>query len=490
MSLQKELNPRSNNPEGFENSTGLPENLPENLKDLYESWGIVNLLESTLSKLPPDWLRILNISRKLLSGKPAKGVQIPDSLVALTQRDMELLFEQRLVTKKGVKKSELPSEDKDVREIESPAEIAKTLPPYLLLEDLDADLLDYKALTRGLPVLDFTKPQIVIEETSENLEELVPKAEKGTRSRQQVYVLLDISHSMDDNYKLIFAKAVVLAYLIKAQEEGSTVYYRSFYGQPGPLSMAHDHASFQPLAERVLKIDLQGGTDINDALKRAVNDVKELDDVPEGKNADTEILIITDAESFTDIPKVPSNIKLHTLHMYGGQEGRHEGLEDYPKKLTALKRQSATFSQIFTGNLELDDYDEEKWDLLKEAEYLEDELKGNHPSGSAETKDDLRERVAKATEMTAVYEKMSKDKDLKDAMKKLKKLMKNLSKLLERRSKKLEKGGQRKVRTPDLKSAIDSLKGGVMHQSGDLPLGSTTSGFEFRIKEEQTQVNQ
>lgn len=475
MSSPKELEPKPQNPEEVESPERIPGNIPKNLKDLYESWDVANFLEYTLGKLPPDWLVILNISRKLLAGKAIKGIQIPDSLIALTQRDMELIYEKRLVTKKGYRKSESPSTDKEVRQIENPSEIAKTLPPYLLLEDLDPDLFDYKALTRSLPVLDYAKPQITIEETSKDVEELTPKAEKGTNSRQKAYVLLDISPSMSDNYKMIFAKAVVLSYLAKAQEEGSTVYLRSFYNSPGPLSVADNRQMMHPLAERVLRIAEHGGTDINSALKQAIRDVSELDQITKTKQfAETEILIITDAESYTGIPKVANNIKLHTLHLRGGKEGTGADHLDYPIKLAALKKESATFTQIYTGKLFLDDSVEEKWELLKEVESLENELQGDHPSGSSDTKENLKKRLDAAKNMTEVYEKISRDKDLKSANKRLQKLKKSLEKLFEKREKKKDQ---------NLSTTMKSLTG-EFQRDDRVPFGTTVSGYEFRIKDE------
>jgi uncharacterized protein with von Willebrand factor type A (vWA) domain len=56
----------------------------------------------------------------------------------------------------------------------------------------------------------------------------VPTGGLSRKKRQKVYALLDVSNSMRDANKDVFAKALVLAYLLIALEEGAELFLRTF----------------------------------------------------------------------------------------------------------------------------------------------------------------------------------------------------------------------------------------------------------------------
>ncbi len=403
----------------------------ENLSDFYKSWGAFDIFEKTLDQLPPDWLKILNIARNLLDGKRIPGVNLPSTVMALVEKDQEIVFEKRYMTRKWQQKSILPATSIDVKNLEDLSQLPKVLPAHLLLQGEAPEIFAYRALTHSLPIAEMQKPRAITEEKSETLMELVPKARERTSMRQRVYALMDVSLSMKSNYKLIFSKAVMLAYLAKAHEEGSEVYFRAFAGSVGDLVACISPEDFPALAKRILGYRVYHGTDIRYALTTAVEDISRMERLTDSRRAKTEVLLISDGESYTPIPLMPKNIALHTLHLVGGGE---EFILD-----KELRQMSNTYTRIDTGNLMLPSISEEAWFMFEEIERLEDQTKGLTDS---EMKYDrrLQQRVEAIRKHTEAYRKIDSSEKVRENAGRAQKLHDKVSleKAEERLKKKLE----------------------------------------------------
>lgn len=407
------------------------------LEELYRSWGVFDLLHRTVDQLPPDWLRILNISRNLLEGKPIPGVNVPDVLRALIERNVKIDYEKRLVTRRWKEPTEIPSDDIGVRLIEHLTELPRVLPPHLLLADIDPDLFVYQAISGNLPVFENQKPAIVMEEKSETVEELEEVIKVGSSMRQKVYTLLDVSISMGDHNKLIFAKAIVMAYLAKAYEEQAQLYFRAFAETTGGGIDCISENQFPALAQYVLSISVYSGTDIATALTTALADIKRLDRLQrDDESATTEILLITDGGSQTPIPRMPLNVTLHTLHIQDGTETAFDHSDEYNNyysrnaymaRVAEIVNGSRTFTKIDPSGLKLPSEDRDAWLLKEEVGKLEEELSSKN-LGSAQNDADLKNRIKKARQMSTAYRKMYGNRGgLKDTERRAKKMEFKLS---------------------------------------------------------------
>lgn len=403
---------REQEPQRFEKSRGHSNELEE----LYRSWGVLDLLGTTIDLLPPDWLRVLNISRNLLDGKPIPGVNMSNVLKALIERNVKIDYEKRLVTRKWQEPTEIPSDQIEVRPIKNLTELPRVLPPHLLLADIDPDLFAYQAISGNLPVSENQKPKVVMEEKSETVDELEAVKKVGSSMRQKVYVLLDVSLSMDDSNKLIFAKAVIMAYLAKAYEEEAQIYFRAFAGKAGNRQDCISENQFPTLAQYILNISTYPDTNIARALRFAISDIKKMDKLQGDKPATTEILLITDGGSHTPIPQTPHSVTLHTLHIQDGTEealdhyGDDENPDLYSKKaflarIAELTQASQTFTKIDPSDLRLLPENRDLWLLKEEVGKLEEELSSRDLRGPRYDRS-LQDRIKKIRKMATAYRKM------------------------------------------------------------------------------------
>lgn len=447
--------------------------LRNELEELYRSWGVFDLLNTTVDRLPPYWLDILNIARNLLDGKPIPGVRVPNALRALTERSVKIDYEKRTVTRRWQEPTEIPSTDIDVRPIETLNELPKVLPPYLLLADVEPDLFTYNAASGNIPIKEHQKPRIVLEEKSDTVEELEEVRKIGSSMRQKVYALLDVSTSMPYNNKFIFAKAVMMAYLAKAYEEQAQIYFRPFAGSTGGRIDCVSSSQFPGLAEYVLKIGAYSGTDISTPLRFAISDIQDIDGLKGDRYATTEILLITDGASYTQIPRIPRNMTLHTLHIQAGNEAYMDPSltpQWYAARVQELADASKTFTVINPANLALPSAERDAWLLREEVGKLEDEL-SSKDLGNAQNDTDLKNRIKKAKQMSTAYKKMYGDRNgLKDTEQRAKKMEFRLS----------PKGIKQAIKDAlsSRKFALKRLKGIKSSRNPQL----TGTLFDFRIK--------
>ncbi|WP_192498190.1 vWA domain-containing protein [Tepidiforma bonchosmolovskayae] len=337
--------------------------LQADLEALYRSWGILDLVGETVDTLPPEWLRILNIARTLREGLPLPGVDLPEPTRRLVQpaRPEYQVIERREQKHRIVYPVQPDTRIQPLRHIE---DLPQVTMPDLLMRDLDPAIFEFRLLSGDINALYHVDPGPAEEDYDEIREERVLVSPPAGRRRQRVYVLLDVSNSMREANKLLFAKALVLAYLITACEERAQLFFRTFANRVHPRTDCLEPAAFPALARRILQVTPDGSTDIRAALAAAVGDIADLDGVGRGRDAfetsPTELLLISDCESYA-VPSIPRGIRLHTIHLSGGPMAK-----SYAAGFEQIREASTTFAEIDTTRLVMPGLTRERWLLQQD----------------------------------------------------------------------------------------------------------------------------
>jgi hypothetical protein len=376
------------------------------LDDLYRSWGILDLVRETMAAVPPQWLLILDIARTLLDGRPVPGITLPPQLAALLTRVEPVTYERRTVRRKRATVFEVLPDYPEVRPIESLSELPRVVLNQRMWQFIDPRLFLYRVYSHDVLVREPEERLETFEREQEVVEEvLVPRRPERQR-RQKVLVLRDTSSSMRDNNKGLFAKAVALAYLIKAHEEGAEVSDRSFANRVHARLRASTLEQFAAIARRILAEGYYGTTNLAAALEVTMQEIRreELGLNPFAK-AQTEILLISDCENPVQLPLLPPGVTVNTLHLEGGREGRM--LRDYPKRLKEIQDISRLFVRIDTSGLHLPDRTREAW-LAREEVRAAEEAVAQAQAAGARVDAALRERLDRARRLAAVYEGLAR----------------------------------------------------------------------------------
>lgn len=136
---------------------------------------------------------------------------------------------------------------------------------------------------------------------------------KPDHRKQKVYVLFDVSKSMNLNWRIHVAKAIAYIFLTRNMKELGTVYFRTFADTIGDLQKAHDVPSFRELISSIMHQSANGkGTALNKALLTAIEDIRSLNSL-----SDSEILVITDGAAHIELARLRelmgANIRLNTV---------------------------------------------------------------------------------------------------------------------------------------------------------------------------------
>ncbi len=389
----------SSSPRATLQPTGALDEFQGELGALYESWGILDLLGETAAALPPEWLRILNIARNLLDNRQVPGVPMEESLADFLARPEE---ERPAVRHRPVRPRYAPPISSDVvlRPMQSLSDFPDIDPSDLALGFATPEIFEFR-LASGDVNAYYMRDLRPAEQLPE--EETDDSAPERRSKRQKVYVLLDVSNSMRDHNKMVFAKALVLAYLIRAAEEGAELYFRTFANSTHARSESTDRAAFAAMATRVLRISPDGGTDIRMAINTAIGDIRSIDGMGSldklSARAPTEILLISDCESYS-VPFIPPTVKLHTVHLKDGPVAKSaaEGFE-------SIKEGSATYHEIDATALWLQDTTLDRW-LLKEEMRLDPG--SNSRPGAAKGKNGEKPQPSRSQALMQVYDRMER----------------------------------------------------------------------------------
>ncbi len=136
---------------------------------------------------------------------------------------------------------------------------------------------------------------------------------KPDHRKQKVYLLFDISRSMNMHWRIHLAKAIAFIFLQRNMKELGTVYFRTFAEGVGDLRTATDVPSFNALISEIMHTKALGkGTVLQKALTTAIEDIKSLHTL-----SDSEILVITDGAAHIELQKLRdmmgSNIRINTV---------------------------------------------------------------------------------------------------------------------------------------------------------------------------------
>ncbi|GIV55157.1 MAG: hypothetical protein KatS3mg039_1675 [Candidatus Kapaibacterium sp.] len=131
--------------------------------------------------------------------------------------------------------------------------------------------------------------------------------------KQKVYVLFDVSRSMNSHWRIALAKAIAYVFLLRNMRELGTVYLRTFAETVGPRLQAEDVPSFQRLLRSILLLEASGrGTNMQEAIEIAIEDIRSSHTL-----SDAEVLVITDGAAHLDVERLLAlmgeSIRIHAV---------------------------------------------------------------------------------------------------------------------------------------------------------------------------------
>lgn len=348
-----------------------PGTIKAELHDLYRSWRILDLVGETAAEMPPEWLRILEIARNIMLHRPIPGVELPEDVVNLVSPAEAIYTTQIRVERK--KRVVYPlTGDTQVQPLHNLTDFPQVTLPDMMLRSISQELFDFRLISGGINGLYNIDTGPAEQEYDDIVEVRVPTGGMTRKKRQKVYALLDVSNSMRDANKEVFAKALLLAYLLIAAEEGAELYLRTFGNTVHARSDCRSLEEFAALAQRILRVTPDGSTDIKVALDTAVGDIRALDKYNTlehlGEAPPTEILLISDCETY-EVPYLPKGIRLHTVHLKGGRM-----MSVYREGFERIRAESKTFNEIDTTLLQLPDSARDRWLLEQDGRSLEQDL--------------------------------------------------------------------------------------------------------------------
>jgi hypothetical protein len=348
-----------------------PGTLKSELEGLYRSWRILDLVGSTVDEMPPEWLRILEIARNLMLHRPIPGVEVPEDVAQLVQPAEAIYTTQVRIERK--KRVVYPvTGDTQVQPLHNLTDFPQVTLPDMMLRSISQELFDFRLISGGINGLYNIDTGPAEQEYDDIIEVRVPTGGMTRKKRQKVYALLDVSNSMRDANKEVFAKALLLAYLLTAVEEGAELYLRTFGNTVHQRSDCRSTEEFAALAQRILRVTPDGSTDIKIALDTAVGDIRSLDKFNTlehlGEAPPTEILLISDCETY-EVPYLPKGIRLHTVHLKGGRM-----MSAYREGFERIRAESKTFNEIDTTLLTLPDSARDRWLLEQDGRSLEQDV--------------------------------------------------------------------------------------------------------------------
>ena len=366
---------------------------------LFRSWGILELLGQTVGELPAAWLEILNIARHLHEGHLLPGIDLPDELMNLIAPPKPG-FELRTHLEHRRRMIFPIADDTSVQPLRNILDFPNVMMPDLLMRSEARELFEYLLISGGINGVYPMGTTPAYEEYDEVVEEEIAVEAPRRKKRQKVYALLDVSNSMRDANKLIFAKALMLAYLITAGEEKSRIYFRTFGNRVHERTDCLARDDFPELALRILRVTPDGSTDIERALAQVIDDIRTIDGLRTAATLfdapPTEIMLISDCESYS-IPFIPKGIKLHTVHLKSGSMAK-----SYQAGFERIRAESTTFTEVDTSGFRLPDTARDRWLLMQDGRSLEPIEAIPAPDGNGEI-----DRTLRREQMSQIYDRLA-----------------------------------------------------------------------------------
>lgn len=203
------------------------------------------------------------------------------------------------------------------REAETLSDLA-LLPPFDLMRMTTSDLV------RQLQSRELIVDDLVLEGRESEVSKTISNVtddDKGLlkSTEQSLYILIDLSWSMRESNRLLFAQTLALWYLntkYNKQKQRPRLFLRGFAISPGELVRANHMEDLPQVVEEILGADAhQKGTDHMRAFLQASADIKFEFPITQG----ADILMITDGLGVIDVPGIrenfPKGSKLHVVKL-------------------------------------------------------------------------------------------------------------------------------------------------------------------------------
>lgn len=246
--------------------------------------------DSVSEHLPDDFTAVFEIARVLEDLEHPLGEQLAPVLMMATGNDTPPPTAQYIPNL-------MPGEEYDADLIRNVQELPAIYPyQFLLPENVFYQRLVERSLWLPRP-----RPPQNYRYQSES------DTFKPDHRKQKVYLLFDISRSMNLHWRIHLAKAIAFIFLRRNMKELGTVYFRTFADTVGDLQTANDIPSFNRLISDIMHMKALGkGTFLQKALMTAIEDIRSLHSL-----SDAEILVVTDGAAHIELAKLRELMGAH-----------------------------------------------------------------------------------------------------------------------------------------------------------------------------------
>ncbi|HNY15467.1 MAG TPA: hypothetical protein PKI12_07990, partial [Bacteroidales bacterium] len=274
--------------------------------DFFEYWESLGFFENIQVILPPKFMLIFEIARKLFTDKTSA-----DALNAIDDisKDEEVFIpdKDKTISVNRMERSVPLGNKMEIETYRSIIDLKRALPRELAQDD---DIFSAKLFTKTLMVqrfyeseADHFKPVSTLRNES---------GREANKFEQLFYILLDTSRSMDIRMRSFYAKCIVAEFLRRKLNSNARLFFRSFDTSTGPLYKIEKREDYPFLIEKVL-FSTTGGisTNLQKAVYQAISDINYNKDMNKA-----EILIVTDGASRIEPFEMQEKlgpIKLHIL---------------------------------------------------------------------------------------------------------------------------------------------------------------------------------
>ena len=282
-----------------------------NPADLFELTGAFE------SFVPPTFFQVLHLARVLFSWGKVLDPSAMGKLRAVAGSEDRQREQAPQAVAEGVPTVGGYQVHPVFRRMRSFDEIPFLDPAELALKDLSE--LVREAEERELTV------RVPTRDGQEGTKEKVVRLEDGGSqgalddSEQKLYLLLDKSYSMRNDFRLLYAKALLLWFLREKYAHGRNpmLFYRGFAVHVTPLARARTKAEIPGVVREILMAEPdEKGTNINLALMTAIEDIK-----ASSLLHDAQILLVSDGLDILNLEKLKAAkgeaIRIHLVKIGG-----------------------------------------------------------------------------------------------------------------------------------------------------------------------------
>lgn len=276
-----------------------------NPADLFELTGAFQ------SFVPPTFFQVLHLARVLFSWGKVLDPEALGKLKAVAGGEDRERERSPQAVAEGVPTVGGYQVHPVFRRIRTFDEIPFLDPAELALKDLNELVreAEERELTVRVPTRDGA------EATKERIVRLEDGGSRGALddSEQKLYLLLDKSYSMRNDFRLLYAKALLLWFLKEKYTHGRNpmLYYRGFAVNVTPLARARTKAEIAAVVREILLAEPdEKGTNINQALLTAIDDIRR-----SSLLHDAQILLVSDGLDILDLDRLKT-ARGHDIHIH------------------------------------------------------------------------------------------------------------------------------------------------------------------------------